>query len=93
MDRGYHQRYRNIEEFQNYQKLANENPHLENYFRSEYYKSSLDKIQALKQLAEQLGFEVEKVTAIKGELEDDKAKFDSHLKQVRSEYKVREWIF
>ena len=77
-----------MEELQTYQKLSNENPHLEAYLRSEYYKSSLDKIQALKQLAEQLGFEVERATVIKTELEEDKGKFEAHLKQVRSEFKV-----
>jgi len=77
-----------MEELQTYQKLSNENSHLENYLRSEYYKSTLDKIQALKQLAEQLGFEVERATVIKAELEEDKGKYDSHLKQVRSEFRV-----
>jgi len=83
----YQSRFKNMEEFQTSQKLSHENSHLENYLRSEYYKSSLDKIQALKQLAEQLGFEVERATVIKAELEEDKSRYDAHLKQVRSEFK------
>lgn len=77
-----------MEELQNYMKLSNENPHLETYLRSEYFKGSLDKIQALKQLAEQLSFEVERATVVKNELEEDKGKYDAYLKQIRTEFKV-----
>ena len=88
----YHQRFKNMDELQNYQKLSNENPHLEAYLKSEYYRSSLDKIQALKQLAEQLSFEIDRATAVKTELEEDKGRFDLYLKQVRSEFKVYFYI-
>jgi hypothetical protein len=85
----YQTRYKNVEELQTYQKLLSENPHLESYLRTEYYKTSLDRIQALKQLAEQLAFEIDKANAIKSELESDKAQMDSFIKKLRSEFKVK----
>lgn len=90
-DGHFHARSKGADELLNYQKLATENPFLETHIRTEFYKSSLDTVQALKQLAEHLMYEIEKATAIKSELENDKALFDAYLKKLRNEYKV--WIF
>ena len=87
----YPQRYKGAEEpqnLQNYQKLSGENAHIENYLRTEHFKKSLDKIQALKLLSEQLGFEVDKAMKIKSELETDKSQHDAYFKKLRDEYKV-----
>jgi hypothetical protein len=84
----YHNRFKNVEELQMYQKLSGENPHLESYLRSEHSKAMGDRIQALKQLAEQLSYEIDRATAIKTELENDKSQFDSYIKKLRSEFKV-----
>ena len=50
----------------------------------------------MKQLSEHLMYEIEKATAVKAELENDKVLFDAYYKKLRNEYKVefeyrRDW--
>ena len=68
--------------------MVGENAHIENFLRTEHFKKNLDKIQALKLLAEQLSFEVDKAAKLKSELETDKSYFDMYMKKLRDEYKV-----
>ena len=61
---------------------------IENYVRSETYRASIDMIQSLKQSAEQTTIEIERTSAIKAELDNEKIQFEENLKKLRNEYRV-----
>lgn len=71
-----------------YQKFAKENVIMDNYMRSEYFKTSPDIIQALKLLIEQLTHETERATAVKEELELEAKQYNETLNNLTTQNRV-----
>lgn len=71
-----------------YQKFAKENNIMDNYMRSEYFKSSSDIIQALKLLIEQLNHDTERTAAFKEELELETKQYSETLNNLMAQNKV-----